>query len=505
MNKRRFLCLLLALVLSLSCLGVLSSCNPPVDSQSNEGSSGESTVPPTTIWHADLDFDEELVISQSINVYEGAASLPNAEKYTRGPDDIGADSVLNLCYTRNKEVAQALGLDISYVETNYYYNGINPYIDQLAVMAKAPADLIINDVYAVSSAMLKGQLYNLKSTVETNYLDFSQEGWYQDYINGLTYDESRIYAMAGDYFIDVVRTAHCLYINTEIFEIQLSDYYDSMKEFYQMIEDGDWDYDEFQTLITAGWKSTSGTTDAVLTDEYIGWLTQVAALMGTGFGQDISMVEKNGNTYVMKENTEDLSLFAKTVCDLFNADGVVIDDGLGLGVGGRRQYFTEGSVLFLSGFWLGDLEYPSFYAMEKKSAVIYPKWNESKKYGTWVHDSAEIGYILTNTATFTPTSAYCQLLNEKSVDIMREYFEYQLKYKQNTDPEALAMLDLIRDTIASPFEYYLTPSGCGIGFLVRNAVIPNNPASVATQYSSNRPDFEKKLGDKIAQFNNLVD
>ena len=496
MNKSRMLSLLLAFALSLSCLAVLSSCTGGGDDSSEKQSGSESTDGEKK-WYSDLDFNgDRLVVSQSVNVYDSAGSIPNAQKYTRGPEDIGSDTVLNLCYSRNKDVATALNVKVSYVETNYYYHEINPYLDQVAMMSKANVDLVINDVYAVTSAMLKGQLYNLKSDAETNYFNFSHESWYPDYINGLTYDENYVYAMAGDYFMDVVRSAHCLYVNTDIFEVQLKDHYESMKDFYQMISDGNWTFDEFSTLISAGWKSTSGSSSAVASDEYVGFWTHRNAIEPTTLGQDISMVEKTADGYVMVENTANLGLFAEAVCKLYNTDGVLMDSS---DMSDHRKYFTEGSALFMSRFWLGDLEYPSFYAMEEKSAIIYPKWTEAADYHTWVHDSAEIGYIMTNTATFTPTSAYCQLLNEESLDIMQEYFEYQLKYKQNTDPEALSMLDLIRDTIVSPFEMYLSPASTRSAVI--DAIPANNPAAATNKYESNLPDYRKKLQDKLIQFN----
>ncbi len=499
MNKKKLLSLLLALALTVSCLVVLASCGPTQDSSSKESTSG--TIDPDP----DLDFKGKVMkVSQSINVWDSASSIPNAEKYTRGPSDIGSDDVLNLCYARNKEVANALNVKIEYQETNYRYNEINPYLDQIAVMATAPVDLVINDVYAVKPAMLKGQLYNLKSTAEENHFNFEHESWYQDFINGLTYDPSRVYAMAGDYFMDVIRTTHCLYVNTEIFEIQLKDYYEEMKEFYTMIKDGGWTYDEMQTLITAGWKSTSGSSMATPDDEYVGlWCT---ASWGFTLGSGLSMVEKTADgQYVFTEDTSTLSSYAKKLCDLWNADGVYYDSSNDASV--IRQKFTEGSVLFLTGFWMGDLEYSSFYAMEKKSPIVYPKWDESvPKYSTWIHDSAEIGYILTNTANFTPMSAYCQLINEKSVEVMQSYYEYALKFGKNTDAEAVEMLDVIRNSIISPFEQYLTGGGHMMKIMNTTSIlVANNPAAAATDYLSNKPDYQKQLSADLLAFQGLED
>ncbi len=496
--KHRILSSLLVLSLFLGATICLSSCGD--GSKESEGLSQSESMPDDEKnWYDRLNFKKTLTVSQSVNVWDSVNSIPNAERYTRGPEEIGSDEVLNMCYTRNREVSSALGLTIKYTETNYRYNQILPYLDQLAVMAVSPVDLVINDWIVVKNAMLKGHFYNLKDQTEQNYFNFEHDSWYNDFMDGLTYDNSRYYAMAGDYFFDVIRSGHCLYVNTEVFEIQLSDYYDNIKEFYTMISEGEaWTYDHFSDLIAAGWKSTSGSAYANPDDEYVGlWIgSEYPFTMGAA----VQLYEKTDTGYALVENIAELSSWAQEVCELWNGDGVYCatssDDG--------RGRFVEGGILFSAGFWLGDLEYPTYYAMEKKAPIVYPKWSEAvSNYTTWVHDSAEIGYIMKNTDDFTPTSAYCQLLSEKSVAAMHSYYEYALKYKNNTDPEALGMIDLIRNSIMSPFSLYMTGGAQLLSY--KSYIVNNNPAAIATQYQSKRPDYVKAMNSAIEKFNALED
>ncbi len=502
---KKFCVWLLILSITVTLVASLSACGDG-DNGSSSMQNGSESTPPEKAWYSDLDFGgEKLVISQSINVWAGCPTVDNAEKYTRGPEEIGSDTVLNLCYSRNKEAKTALNLQIEYTPVNYKFDEINPYIDTLAVMNgnKIP-DLLINDEFALSSAQLKGQLYNVKDQSEENYFNFEHEAWYMDYMLGFTIDPEKIYGLGSDYFFDIVRTARALFINIELFEVMCGEHYETINDFYKMIENGDWTYTEFEDLIQAGWKSTSGQASAVLEDEIIGFLfTSQDGYMQVVPSSGVSMIEMgNEGRYIAKENISELSSYMQAVNSLLHTDGVVHANHNS--EADFRKIFTENGALFLNGYYLGDLEFPSFFAMEEKSVIVYPKWNEAQeRYYTTVHDSAEIGYIMKNTDSFTPTSAYLQLLSEESVNIMNEYF-LSVQYKYNTDPEAIGMLNIIRDTIyRSPEMYVAAYSGANTLSLVAAAVKANNPPQATNTYQSNLPNYRSKIAELYEKFEAL--
>lgn len=111
-----------------------------------------------------------------------------------------------------------------------------------------------------------------------------------------------------------------------------------------------------------------------------------------------------------------------------------------------------------------------------------------------------------NTGNFTVTSAYCQLISEESVDVMRDYFEYALKYKQGTDSSGIGMLDLIRNTVISPFGQYLVGKATTMSILDRLEVLDiNNPAAAIKKYRENLPTYAGKLAEDISTFYQLED
>ena len=66
-----------------------------------------------------------------------------------------------------------------------------------------------------------------------------------------------------------------------------------------------------------------------------------------------------------------------------------------------------------------------------------------------------------------------------------------------------AYLDLIRNSIMSPFQLYMTGGAKLLSY--KSYIVNNNPAAIATQYQSKRPDYVKAMNSAIEKFNALED
>ncbi len=499
MKKRRIIGFVLTVALICSAFFTLTACG---DKGNGDDSTKKSDVSETA-WYSNLDFGGTTIrVSQSVGKWTNKRdAMDNAEKYTRGPSEAGnTDKVQNMCYDRNKEVANLLNVKVEYKNCTYYYDEIGPkLIDTAAVLSTAPYEFIINDVVAVVSAAIKGYLYNLNDQTEQNYFRFDDPSWYKDYMLGLTMNADRIYAVAGDYFIDMLRSAHCLYMNTENFETYCKAEYETLDDFYEMILGGQWTYDEFSNLITVGWKENAS-GHATLDDECIGLIAATGGgLHPFCYATDIEMVEKDASgKWVINPHINELQSYAEKLSSIYNNEGTYYyTSDL---TAGFADTFTEGRALFLNSYWLGDLETDAFRSMEKKTPIVYPKWHmEQENYKTHVHDAAEIGYVLTNAQNFTVTSAYLQLINEKSVNVMNEYYQYALKYKHNTDSGAVRMIELIHDTISSPFNQFFSTAQveCSVMRIVSGSPINTN---VSSTFASNKQTYEENLRNLTQKF-----
>lgn len=92
-----------------------------------------------------------------------------------------------------------------------------------------------------------------------------------------------------------------------------------------------------------------------------------------------------------------------------------------------------------------------------KGLIPTPKWDtyEQEEYHTIVHDQTEIGCILNTANAFSAASAYMQYLNEESDKVVYAYFEKGLKYKYNDDANSREMMDIVRESTDSPFDWQI--------------------------------------------------
>ncbi len=462
MRTKQTVTLLLLFAFLISTLAVLTSCGgdptPPNRGKPLEGDG----------WYSEVDFHgETLRIDQSTMVSPLFNTIDSGAMYTMGPDEKGEDEVQNLCYDRNKTVEATLNLTLEYHLTSQRYDRIQDYYDPLFATNSVP-DLIINDINPVVPMALNGQLVNVKNQNSEkygrNYFNFDvrvgedkKKCWYNDFMEGLTIDESKMYAVAGDYFLDMLRMAHCLYMNTEIFEssvVPALGKWDSLQSFYDYIANRDFTYHDLAIMSEVAWIDNGRQEGIADIGDRVGFLCHVGSgLFPFIYGADLEIVQKgsdglqmNADTYALNHLTEKLLTVVGSIGTL-QQSGEIWDE--------LRDKFTANEALFVNTFWMGDLEHTDFRSMENKSAIVYPMADPSQgEYNTHVHYFAEIGYIpvdLLNHGRFSKVSAFLQLSCELSSSVIDVYFNEALKYGENTDAAAVPMLDVIHDTIGSSF------------------------------------------------------
>ena len=129
-----------------------------------------------------------------------------------------------------------------------------------------------------------------------------------------------------------------------------------------------------------------------------------------------------------------------------------------------------------------------------------------------VHDQAEGACILGNAGNFEMASAYLQMLCEYSTPILTEYYERSLKLKYSDDPATREMIDLIHDTVDTPFESLIVREICSGEFygergtefftlILKGARDQEN--SFQSSYTANIDRWEQNLEKLLELFNEL--
>ena len=516
-RSMRFLALALALVLSL---GLLASCNGGGGGNTQTGDRGEDGD-----W-SDVDFGGKILkISVSAN-QPNETTMPECSIYTKGPDKTSSDNVQQKVYERNREVARDLNLTVAYSTTNLPYSDISADVEKL-VQSQDAVDIYINDICALTRCMFSGYCTNLLNFGENkdgskvqNFFNFSYDGWYADYMAGLTLDSSKQYIMAGDYFVDLIRFAWVIFVNVNEYDATFTSFADWQSYDYtarRIDFSGEWTFDDLAFLASkAHLDSTNkGTTD--LTDARIGFLLTTMAHRIVYWQSGLSIVEWEGDfgvgtpKVVGDKGTDPaaqsmLGDLSTAYGRLYNASGVytkaINKECVDMFISGKAVFSTV---------VLGEMESASMRDVSFTRGVLpFPKYDASQEsIHTVVHDQAEVGVILRNAQSPTMASAYMQYINEESATVLEEYYENSLKVKYNlagdSEGGVRLMIDLVHDTIDSPFECLLARQVANFAASDGSVSIPyyilsdaqNNTTNFSTKYQESVPALISGLNELI--------
>ena len=511
---RRKICFVLAVL--LACLPMLFSCKDTGKTNDNgaHGLRGEDGS-----W-TNVDFGgAELVVEVSARADE-EVTFPATDIYTKGPDETTTDEIQKKVLARNARVQSELGITVRYRESYCQVIEVFEHISKYVQGADEDApDVIDNDIYGLVRAMMAGHLWNISDPgVDTDgnevysYLDLEQEGWYTDYMKGATFDPQKMYLLAGDYHIDLIRFAWVLFTNVDMFdEVYSTTEYGSYEEFCEyLMATNDFFYSDLITLSRMGWRDDGKTKNETdFEDSRIGLCLNNNAPRIFLFGCGHSMVEWSGGAFgegtpsVVASGSEGASMLekvSKQYTELFNGEGVHFITTI---LESTTEFF-DGNIIFTMSV-LGEMESQQMRETDFKRGIVpFPRYNSAAPdFCTVVHDQAEISCILNNTTSFTAATAYLQFINENSADVLQEYYERGLKFKYNENKTVRRMIDFVKEHIVSPFDSVMALYLCGVSdskvqlysILQEQAVNENN--AFASTYYQHVGGYEKALRESL--------
>ncbi len=464
-----FAVLFALLLVFASVISVFAACGSDDGGKKGSGNKGNTTVTdPTLKPFEELDFgDEEIYISLSEFTSD---QIPiESYQFIQGPDRVGSDSVLNLVYERNQNVENAVNILPNYVYTNIDYSKVAEDISKHVMMpSKETPDLYIDQIYGMVRAQMAGHLMNVLTTEEKNHFDFGSKtenvnGWYNSYMNGFNFaSDEKMYMLAGDYFMDVIRMLNLTAVNLTDFEAYFLKGDAERPELgmgkdylYNTVEQGLWTVDKMIEWSTVAYKDTNNNSKKDK-DDRLGMLVygeNSPSSMGLlpANGVSLYQVSKDGTKYTVgASQTAVASIGAwqkafssRGVHAMFSAEAPAYTDLI--------STFVDGNVLFATGFQLFQLETSEMKSMEEQKCFVpYPKLSASEEYYVFTHDNARVGGILKTTSKFEAVSAWVQASSVSSAKILDEYYNVALKYKNGVDYGSTKMLDIVYENIKNP-------------------------------------------------------
>ena len=470
MNKRKLLSRILIVCLVFALLVPLLAACGKEEKKEEKPNKGNTAVTDSALKpFEELDFkDEEITIS--LSKYTWAQIPLESWQYIQGPDRVGSDSVLNLVYERNQNVQNAVNILPTYVYTSIDCMDVAEDVNKHVMMPSHDTpDLYIDQVYGMVRAQMQGNFANLLTKEEASHFDFgddktkNQNGWYNAYMNGFNFaSDEKMYMLAGDYFMDVIRMLNLTAVNLTDFEAyflkgnpQKSELGVGKDYLYNTVETGGWTIDQMIEWSNVAYKDLNNNS-RVDKEDRLGVLAfnEGPSSMGILPSADVSL-------YKMSEDGRSYSVGASQTAvkaidawqKVFSSRGAYVTNKYegSNGYADLTAAFVNGNVLFSTGMQLFQLETAELKAMEDEKCLIpYPKVTEKDEYYVFTHDNARVGAILKCTTKFEAVSAWVQASSVTSGKVLDEYYNTALKYKNSVDYGSTKMLDIVYENIKNP-------------------------------------------------------
>lgn len=398
----------------------------------------------------DIDYDgREFRIYTSIHV--AATGMGHSSNdLIEGVGKIDGSLVNDAVFERNTDVERLLGVKLTYEHADLNYDNVPAAIDKLVMSNTDEYDLIINDLFPLTDLSIKGSFCN---TLDSDAVfDFERSYWYKDYMSDLRLRDGYQYLLAGDYFIDIIRSAHLLLANKDVYTELHQGNADTL---YDTVINYQWTYDKMYSLVkntyfdkNANQAVDKGDRYGFMAPDY--WGSSIPFIIG-GTPNFISR-DDDGTPSIALGECKRVDAVTNKLTQLFHDNSSSI---LVLNEEEVLDAFAANQVLFLGYQRLGSLENNVLKGMESDFAILpYPMLMESdKKYTTSTHDTTEVGAIMTTALdNMEFISTVVEVLNRETANtLMPKYYKEGLQVMYVDDSKAASMIDIIHDNFGTTF------------------------------------------------------
>lgn len=498
-QNKKTLALLLAALLAAGSLASCGNGNTETTSDTTaDTASGantdtaEETETPDPF--ADTDFGgKSLRINSSADTHDST----NAHRFIAGSGEMNGELINDAVFNRNAAVQELLNIKLEFTPSVWNYDQAYGEIEKLVLAGDSQFDVVVNDLRALAQLSANGYFHSVENT---GILDFTKSYWYADAISDLTVVPGATYLLLGDYFTDSLASAHVLYYNRTLLENHTGDA-DTVQD---MVLDGTWTVDEMIALKTAMAVDLNGDGKMEEGDQFgysvIGpWGPMIPVLMGF----DVQFIENdNGNIRYCFNNERSVKILEK-LNELYWTEGTLQDTAAHTAEDLRAK-FANNEAVFVGYLRLSDLE--NLREVEFPVGLApYPKLdNAQDHYVSSLHDTSEVGAVFVTVPTDElPFVFTCLevLGRETGKTVMPTYYEDALKVKYVGGSEDAAMIDLIHDSITSPFA--LAYNAVLNDFIMRNTfLVPlsEEKTDFASNYAANESAGQAALDKLVESF-----
>ena len=558
---KKILCLILVLIMSLS---LLVGCNFGNSGDGNTDDPGNDTGEPgkdqikpgkdeSGEWWDDIAYDETSLIFQMTHCSNKEELSSGCERYLAGEstDNGEIDKLVDM---RNEAAYVDTNVNVTYryyedIEGNGFSQCINTIYNETLVTSTTSPDMYCNFMTDMLVASLKGSFSNLYSTKHgegdyagVNYFDTEDDAYMADLMSSLTLSLDKIYVIASDYFIDLIRAFFVVPVNVKLYNSIASDMIEDLNEdgaidvndFFEEVWNKEWTYTRLAQYCEKIYKEgEEGVTNASI-DDTLGFALGRNGLPAAGlvYTSSVVVIHKTWNEsrgdfdYAYPEENQELYDLSEAVKKLFGSRGVLcVNKDAAASVGattenlGVRTQFTKDKVLFGGIILVGSIEYEAYQRMKGEDTgfglVPVPLYrdNSDDNYLTQIHVVGRAGGIARGTKKFVQCSAFLQYQTEHSTDILNQYYDYNLTYEVAYGLDGnVDMLKYIRANVRTSFDRLLEDS---ISYFFQDSTTDSRwhvllcmndySVDIRGDYMTYAPAKHERLDDLIKRYEDLPD
>lgn len=453
----RFLALLVCLSMTLPLAGCSQGTENAAENTANDAAAtpdAPTDVDPTAVpeeeeEYVDHRFDGFDYDGRAFRIQSSAdaTDATNANEFIEGSGSLNGEIVNDAVFERNALAEQLLNIKLEFTESDYTYSNAESSIRTFIMAGDDLYDLIINDDRSLIALTDENIFYNLAKHGDN--FDYNQSYWYTDTMDDLVLVPGHSYVMAGDFFLDCLASAHCLFYNKQLCENSYGDpeYLDNV------VLEGTWTYDKMTQTLNENYVDLNG--DGVRQEgdqfgmyahDYWGCLIAFVGSAGIDF------IDRSGDEPVISFNNDRSVAYAEALNTLYRCDGnlVGIKESSDMNMGLRNLFGNKLSLICLYQR-LNDLSKMREFEFDV-GPIPYPKLYETDKYFTSIHDTTEMGAIPITSPDIDFDTVCIEVLNrETSKGVIPVYYDQALKTKYSADLKVAQMIDLIHDNFGSSF------------------------------------------------------
>ena len=362
-----------------------------------------------------------------------------------------AGTINEAVHERNTAVELELDVALTFSHADADKSDIQSEIKRLVMSGTDAYDLVISELLPFASLANDGTFRNILSSEFTGFDFENKPYWYKEYMDDLRLVNGYEYLLAGDFFIDVLRSSHLLLFNKEMYR---DHYRRDPGEVFEWVLNYEWTYEKLNGIITDMYLDKNGNSRRDYGDR---WGLSISDLRSAKIGfivsADPGLVSRSedgtprivlGDTSRMADLTQRLSLLlVNSRCYISDAAG-----------GNSLRDFTEGSALLCEGHWLGSLENTALLDMKEGAGVLpHPQlYASDKRYITATSNTANVGAVLLTAKDEAFISTVIQALNRETASrLIPQYYRDALKLRYDADPYTAGMIRILHDNIGGSF------------------------------------------------------